>query len=305
MKIVDKLINQIRLQTENENEAAISDVEILQYLNDGQERLHAVTLAKHPTVFYVEKEIDVVQGQAYYDLPDDVFLGNKVATIEYSSTGISEDYYPLEPISLKERSNYEGYPVNYVRTTGKILLDPIPQQTGKIRINYVRRITHLDKRRGQVDIATISGSALTSLVLKTSGNVIIDGDSLNDVDYICIVNKKGEFKMKNIPISGVDTGTGVVTIDAGFTFSEGESITANDFVVAGADTSTHSEFPRNCERYLIAYASWKLLKRDSSADFAEQQQELLAMEEDIVNSFADIDRDYQRIPVYSSFDYWE
>jgi hypothetical protein len=306
MKLIDKLISQIRKQTENENEAAIDNSEILQYLNDGQERLHAVVSAKHPKAFIETKEYDIVPGQADYELPVNVFLDNKVLNVEYSYSGQTDDYYPLDPITLKERTNYSGYPTNYIRRSGKVTLDPIPDTTsGKIRVEYVKRINHLDLRRGVVDVITTDSSTITSLVLDTSNLIAIDGDAFNDVEYVCLVDKYGNIGYANIPVDSVDTSTGVVTITSGYEFSAGESASAGDYIVVGENTSTHSEFPRNCERYLIAYASWKLLKRDSSVDFAEQQQELLAMEDDIVASYADVDDDYQRIPVYSSFDYWE
>lgn len=308
MRKVDFLIDQVRRQTENENEDSIIDAEILQYLNDAHERLHSTITARHPRVFVKEKEYDLSAGVSEYALPSDAFIGNKVLNVEYSHTGNIDDYYPLEPITLKERTNFEGYPTNYIRRTGKIILDPIPQSgSGKVRVNYVQRAIHMDLRRGEVDIVTLDTSTrgVTSLVLSTSSNVIIDSDAVADAEYICVVNRRGELKMLNIPVDDIDTSTGVVTISPGFTYVAGESISSGDFIVVGEDTSTHSQLPRTCERYLLAYAAWKLLKRDSSADFSEQQQELLGMEDDIINSFSDVDEDYQRIPVMSSFDYWE
>lgn len=308
MRLVDKLIKQIRRHTENDNNNAIVDDEILQYINDAQERLHGVVTAKHPRVFTEEKVYDLVRGQAEYTIPVNAFLDNKILNVEYSHTGRTDDYYPLEPITLKERTNYDGYPVNYIRKTNKIILDPIPDGVGeKIRVNYVKRMPHLDKRRAVVDLATLDSStnSITSLTFSTSGSTPIDADAFEDVEYICIVDRFGNFKMRNIPVSEVSTSTGAVTIDAGFTYDSGESISPGDYVVVGEDSSTHSPLPRNCERYILAYASWKLFKRDSSADYAEQQSELLAMEDDIVNSFADVDEDYTRIPVFTSFDYWD
>lgn len=306
MKLVNKLISQIRVQTENENEAAIEDSEILQYLNDAQERLHAVVSAKYPKVFLETKEYNIVTGQSDYELPVNVFLDNKVLNVEYSYTGDTEDYYPLDPITLKERTNYSGYPVNYIRRSGKVTLDPIPDSpSGKIRVEYVKRIRHLDKRRGVIDLITTDSSTITSLVLDTSNSLAIDTDAFEDVEYVCLVDKYGNVGYANIPVDSIDSSTGSVTITSGYSFGTGESASPGDYIVIGENTSTHSEFPRNCERYLIAYASWKLLKRDSSADYAEQQQELLAMEDDIVNSFADVDDDFVKIPVYSSFDYWD
>lgn len=307
MRLVNKLISQIRKQTENDNSNAIEDSEILQYLNDAQERIHAVVTAKHPRVFTAEKVYDIVAGQGAYDLPVNSFLDNKVLNVEYSYTGNTDDYYPLEPITLKERTNYQGYPVNYIRKSGQIILDPIPDQGGKIRVNYVKRIPHLDLRRGQVDIATLdsSTSSITALTLDTSASVVIDSNAFEDVEHVCVVDRYGNFKMRNIPVTSVDSSTGAVSVEAGFTYDSGETIANGDYIVIGEDTSTHSQLPRNCERYLIAYGSWKLLKRDSSVDYAEQQQELLGMEDDIINSFSDVDEDFTRIPVYSSFDYWE
>ena len=52
------------------------------------------------------------------------------------------------------------------------------------------------------------------------------------------------------------------------------------YLVGGKDTTTHSDLPRNCERYLIAYCAWKIFKRDSSMDSGDQQAELSAMEQD-------------------------
>ena len=206
MRLVDKLITQIRRQTENENETAILDSEILQYLNDAHERLHAVVSAKYPKIFVETKEYDIVRGQADYSLPTDAFLGNKVLNVEYSYTGDTDDYYPLEPITLKERTNYSGYPVNYIRRSGKITLDPIPDSpSGKIRVEYVKRIRHLDSRRGVVDIITTSGSSIASLVLDTSNAIAIDSDAFEDVEHVCLVDKNGNSKRRSCQIKNWKT----------------------------------------------------------------------------------------------------
>jgi len=51
------------------------------------------------------------------------------------------------------------------------------------------------------------------------------------------------------------------------------------------------------ERYLIAYASWKILKRDSSIDSQEAMGELAQMESDIIEAYADVEDDITEIPV--------
>jgi hypothetical protein len=306
---VDLLISQVRRETENEDPTAstgIQDVEFLQYLNDAQDRLQSVITATYPVMFVNEKELSVIVDTEKYDIPDNAYMENKLITVEYSPSGISEDYYHLEQTTMKRRDTaVQGFPVAYVRRSGQILLQPRPQQAGLLRVNYVKTLNRLDKRRGIVSIVTLGSNSITNLELDaSSATTVLDTTSLLEQDYITIVNKDGVIKMRNIPISGIDNSTGVVTIDAGFTFDTDETIEVGDFAVSGKDASTHSELPRMCERYLIAYCAWKILKRDSSVDYAEQEQELLSMEQDIVNSFSDVSDDVRYVPQLNHWSDW-
>jgi hypothetical protein len=310
-RIVDKLIDQVRAQTENEEVSAtigIKDSEFLQYLNDAQDRLQSVVESTHPTAFVVEKVLDVVQDQERYELPVDAYKKNAITTVEFSPSSADEDYYHLEQTGLKSRqTSVQGFPVTYIRRSGSILLQPRPQSGGKLRLNYVKRINRLDKRRGVVSVVTLNNSSRTITQLEldaSSSNPVLDTDTLNGENYICIVDRNGKMLMANIPIESVSATTGIVTVSAGYTFEAGETLPVGAYVVSGMDTSTHSEFPRMAERYLIAYASWKILKRDSSVDYSEQQEELLAMENDIINSFADIDDDVKYVTILNHWSDW-
>jgi hypothetical protein len=55
---------------------------------------------------------------------------------------------------------------------------------------------------------------------------------------------------------------------------------------------------------LIAYCAWKILKRDSSADSQEQQAELSAMEQDIIDSYKVITDDVQYVPQLNPWGDW-
>jgi hypothetical protein len=60
------------------------------------------------------------------------------------------------------------------------------------------------------------------------------------------------------------------------------------------------------ERYLIAYATFKILQRDSNiTDLGTQQQVLLEMENEIVAAYADVSDDIVEIPeIISEDDSW-
>lgn len=310
-RIVNRLIDQVRRETENEDvssNAGVADIEFLQYLNDAQDRLQSLITATHPTVFVKEKIIDVIQDTEIYDIPDDAYKENAVTTVEYNPSNNTEDYYHLEQSSMKNRDTaVQGFPVTYIRRSGQILLQPRPQQAGSVRINYIKRIDRLDKRRGIVSISVLNENArtITTLELDTgSSNPALDVSTLLEDNYVTICNRDGVPVMRNIPIDSIDASTGVITVSSGFVYENGESLPVGSYIVSGKDARTHSELPRMCERYLIAYASWKLLKRDSSVDFAEQQAELMQMENDIVNSFADIDDDIRFIPILNTWSEW-
>lgn len=307
MRRVDLLIEQARRQTENEEfseTTGINDEEMLQYLNDAQYRLLSLITSTHPTVFVKEAPpIDVVANQESYDLPHDVFIENRITSVEFSPTNDTRNFFKLNPITMAERdTSFTGYPSNYIRRSGKVLLSPIPSSsTGKLRFNYVRRIAELDKRRGRILSVTLGTNTITSLIINISDENY-DYAALSKVDFITIVDRKGLQKMIKIEVENIDENTGVVTVDPSFTFQGGETIAVGDYVVGGEDSTTHSELPKMCERYLIGYLAWKVLKRDSSEDSFEQRNEIKGIEDDIVEAFGDTTDDIINIPIIDGDD---
>jgi hypothetical protein len=309
-RLIDRLIDQVRRQTENEDSSAsagIQDVEFLQYINDAQDRLQSLITATHPMVFVKEQIIPGIIDQEKYDLPKDAYKQNAITTVEYSPSGNTEDYYHIEQTTIKRRDTaVQGFPVTYVRRSGTILLQPRPQQAGNLRLNYQKRIDRMDKRRGVVQTAVLgANNTITSLVLDASSSTApLDTSALSEDNYLCICDRDGTPLMRNVEFDSIDAGTGVVSITNGFTYEDGESLPPGSFVTSGRDSRTHTELPRMCERYLISYCAWKIQKRDSSVDYQEQEAELKAMEDDIVNSFADIDDDIKYIPILNHWSDW-
>lgn len=313
---VDRLLTHIRALTENDtinSTTDISDNEIIEYINEAQHRIQSKIIAQHPNVFIKETTISSVADQEEYELPSDVFLASKVISVEYTEdTDSYPSYTKLQPgFERNRQSDVSGFPKYYIRRdklnsdVGTILLSPKPStSSGTIRLIYIQRMDELDKRRGIISAVTDSGTAVTALTLDVSGDPPIDSDDLGDHDFICVVSKTGIIKMRNIQFNSINTTTGAVTLTgSSHTYSSGETIAVDDYIVGGKDTTTHSRLPRNVERYLIGYASWKIFKRDSSTDSSEQLQELLAMEADIIESYQEIQTDIVSIPILEDWDY--
>lgn len=321
MRSVTRLIEQIRRQTENDEVSdfvGIQDEEFIQYLNDAQYNLQAQIVHQHPRVFIDEAIIQTVSGQERYDLPSNCFLANKVHNVEYSPTGNDDDYYTLRQTTMKSRaSGVDADPSQYIRVAGQILLTPQPTSGGKIRINYVKRLRELDKRKAKVaqkyvtntttEIDTEVSSTANFTIVLDNTNFGTNADDLALHDYVCIVDKEGKNIIKNIEIAeATDNVTTTQLICKAHTVEAGEPtvIPVGSYIVGGKDTTTHSELGIEVERYLIAYCAWKILKRDSSVDSSEALQELTLMAQEIVKSYALITDDVQLIPDINSRDDW-
>lgn len=301
MRNVSLLITASRRATENQeftDTAGIQDEEFLQYFNDGQEEIHSVLNSMFPHILMGEKIIACTQSQEAYDIPSNAYLGTRIDMVEYSPSGITQDYYPLKKGSLKERLNgISSNPSFYIRNGTQLLLQPPPQQAGNLRVSYQRSIPKLDKQRATVLSVTLDTNAKTITSLVFDPNLELDPTALLEENYLCIVDKFGQVKMQGIPVSAIDTSTGAVTIDAGFVFETGETIAAGDFAVRGKYASTHSQLPDVCEKYLLEYGNTRILMRDSSTDADSIAQILAKVQATLQTAFAEPDSDPDYVPV--------
>lgn len=295
MKRLEHLIDQSRRATDNTDftdTTGIPTEEFIQYINDAQTRIQTLIVQTNPDVFQSQTEIDAVARQEAYDLPSDTFIGQRIDLVEYSHSGQAQDYNQLKQGRLSERvSGLFATPAFYIRRSGTILLQPAPESSGKIRVTYTKQLPRLDNRQGVVGSVTLDGSTrtITSLILDTTQT--INDVELSSENYISVIDKYGTIKMKNIPISAVSAGSGVVSVDAGFVYSAGESISAGDYVVRGHNSTDHSELDDICERYLLEYCNLRILGRDSSDDVATTSPLLQGIEEDIVSMYREPDND--------------
>jgi len=302
-RLIDYIIDDVREHTENEDFSdteGISDNEFIRFINDAQYRIHNKITQQHPSVFIKEKIYSIVSNQESYTLPHDIYLSNKVTQVDYKPTTSDSGYYPLKHGSLRNRlSGVRGDPERYIRKSGTVLVAPTPQSSsGKLRLSYVSKVPELAKRSASVSAITLNSSdnSITSLTLDIATDSI-DSVTLNKRNYFTVVDRNGNIQMSRIEFDSIDTSTGVVTITSGFSYDSGESIAAGDYLVTGKYATTHSELNEMVERYLIAYASWKILKRDSSIDSQEAMGELAQMESDIIEAYADVEDDITEIPV--------
>lgn len=297
MRNVETIINKIRLLTDNENfndQAGIQTDEILEHLNDAQDRIYSQIQKAHDNFFLNRLEVSTASGQKNVDIPTDAYLGYRIVKVEYKGTGDTNYSVLKKGANAEEFTGNGGYPSFYIRYDDYIVLNPKPNNVGQIRWTYQRKVPTLDITRGTVDAVTLATDSITSLTLDTATLTQDNIDEIVNSGYMCVSLKRtGVVTMKLIPIDSIVLATGVVTVDSAFTFDDDETIAVGSLVSSGELSTTVSNLPNNIERYFKAYAAWKLLKRDSSTDSIEQNAELIALEDDIVSSFAELDMDIE------------
>jgi hypothetical protein len=304
------MIKQVRRQTDNETigtDSGISDEEIIRYLNDGQEDIFAAIAGVYRGAFSAVDTFSCVGGTETYAAAANSFMDGQTSMLEWSQTGLTRDYRPLKHVTMRERAPGEGYPSKYSIANGLYYVWNIPTTAlGTYRATYTKEVPKLDKRRGVVTAVTIVGSDVTALViLAPDGSAFTQAyaDPFSENDTLSVVSSTGLQKCYGIKYTDV-SAAGVVTLDGNHTLGTGETVTSGDYVIMGDYATTNSTLPNNCERYLIAYAVWKVLKRDSSQDFMPQQQEIGAIRDTIIDGFAELSADIDYTPfINNEFDW--
>lgn len=307
---IEDIISNARVDTRNAddiptttNQVGITTPSFLRYANWAQQRLQGRISKVYPFVFEAQKEIDMVASQASYSIPDHVYLGTRIRKVEYSHSGVSADYYPITPTNPYNTYNRTGVPCAYHRRDGFIILEPAPiASIGKIRVTYERTLDRLDIRRGTITARTIAGGQITALTIDIATD---DETAINSPisKYFCVNDENGNVTMYNVPYTSYNSGTGVFTMSP-YTYLSGETAEVGSYITIGKYTTTHSKLVEDAERYLTEYISRRVFKRESSADAAAIEAELIDIENEIISSYKVADKDVKPIPLvdYSYFD---
>jgi len=291
------LIDDVRRATENEgvyDDAGLKDEAFVELLNRAQGRLFSRLFSRHPDDFIVHYTPDIEASTEAYTLPAACFLDNSLMLVEWLFD--SDDYVRLRPDTLASRyTDEEGDPEWYIVKNNKILLNPIPDRsiTDGLRITYRKKPRELDKRRGYVGTATLSGTTLQTLTLADPSTLLSKDADLDDaseavlqkIDYVCIVDKDGASVLDSIPVDDYNTSTRVLTMSSGFTTSLDASDLEDNYIVAGYYATSHCELPDNYERYLLAYLEQAIHARDGNSEESLRAiNEVRAYENDILKA---------------------
>lgn len=316
MRRADVLIREARRISRNSANAdgtySIADDEVLQYLNDAQDRIQNKMSSRKniAKIFVTQQIISIVASQEAYTIPDRLLLNKQIESVEFSFDGTVGNYVTLEKLNFFNRdTNTSNYPWGYIKRGGQILLQPTPStSTGTIRVTYERDLDDLDIPRGVISTITNgTTSQFDTLTLDATANSYeTTTPGWSNIQFCCIVSATGARKCFNVPVSSYSTVTNIITPSpTPFIYSTQDSqIAVGDVAVFNKYTTTFSQLPDSCERYLIHYAAASMFAKDSSND-AKREWELVGeIEKEILETFAAQTGEVQYIPQANRYDWW-
>lgn len=292
---VEKLLQDCRLISDNIG-GAISDDEIILFLNTAQERLQGLILQEHPENqnFAMEAFITMQPNQDTYPL-DEIYDSNGTAlkerffsvnainTVEIdSATGV---FQPLNKITSRERMSGYGY---FIRSK-YLTITPVPSATGRrIRLTGMQKLFRLDKVRGAIGSITTVGSD-TQLGLTS----IPSGTDFQYIDKISIVNEDGEVILNNLKIKSFSTPNLLISGSL-------SGVTTDHYIVYGGYSTSQFLYDSMFEKYLFEYVSMRIFMRDSSADITSQRALVQAIEKEIIDTISLVGDDAQLVPILTT-----
>jgi hypothetical protein len=304
-RYIGAIIKQIRRDTDNEDYSGtngIPDITFVEHFNDAQYRLQSLISAQYPQVFRRTKEMQIITNEDTYTINDNVLLGNRILSVEYTPTGDRRDYRALRQGTIHERnSDTAPEPSFYIHAHNSIILCPIPLAAiGKIRVTYEYSVLAVGTRVGRV--TAYDGPPLHGVDYDQGTP---DVQTINAGEYVSIVDMFGNVKASALPViaPGTAADSGVLLFDNIHELSTGESITSGDYVVIGKYASTHNVFPREAEACLRKYVEAMILDNDESEKARKKLQQAEDMMGEVALLYADLSLDTNDVRI-TDYDSW-
>ena len=272
MKRLENLIDMARKLSQNQRydaDSGVSQDVFVQYFNNGQDALIKEVMNLKTKYFKKSVTVPVVSGQEAYDYPFDCYVQH-LDTIQWSDTNTGAYFQTLKRGYVKEKITTQvSYPFSYVPYETNFHLQP-PIGNGTLYITYMRTVDRLQKRAGQITVATISSGQLTALEVDDAQSDY-DQAEINSDYYLCVVDKYGAIKARNVPYDSVSAG--VFTLDP-FTLAATDSIAVGDYICVGKNSVNLPTWPDICESYLLKHAVYEAKYGDASQWSQEALQDM-------------------------------
>lgn len=296
MKRVEQLIDIARKLSQNtryDSQSGVPQDVFVQYLNNAQDSLMMEVQNLKTKYFKKLVIVPVVAKQEKYSWPDGCYMQH-VDTIQWTDSPSGTYWQTLFKTTTKEKITIQpGYPFAYVPHEDGFYMNP-PITRGSLYVTFMDTPQKLQKRAGKINGVGVSSGLLNSLTLDIT-EASFDLDELNSDNYLCVVDKFGALKAKNIIYDGVDQ-TGNVNVTP---YTMGTStISDGDYVCVGPNVvNIPSRWPEVCEGYLIKHMVYEARMGDASSWTAPAREDMAMYFQKLSASFSTLSDDVTDIPL--------
>jgi hypothetical protein len=234
-------------------------------------------------------------------LPNDILLGTRICSVEYSYSGRSENFTNIYPLDIRERytgSTYMNSSVGYIPTGDSIILSELVNQNGaKVRLVYERALLRLDVAKALVATGTRTGTDFAGTY--TVGTAHADvADWVVNTPVNAIDISDNSILIKDGVFSAINTGTGAFTIDltdATYVASTVDAATVTNLRLIEGGRTNVSELPDYCEKFLVAYSNVEIFGRDGSALARAAMQKFQKIEQSLLKNYIQASKDWPTV----------
>lgn len=291
---VQNLLDEVRSQIDETNVDSVSDSDILNTLNRGQDYAFDILARRYPEPILRPTSLALTNGTKDYDIPEDVFE-DRVLKLEIEvPQGNTSTFIEVQQVSFKDMSNYESasntnVPLYYCIYSRKIRFSAAPTGTYGARIWSLRSPEKLVKPQGRVTLINESGNYL--IVDSVGDSLTTEADQLGS--YVNLIDGqtgevKGSVQIQIITSGGKvtfrssPTRTTVLnrTIDTDIT-----DLVNQDDYLSPIDGTCVPYFGRPTSNFLIEFAAAELIRK-LGGDSASEEKVLEKFERQLEKNFA-------------------
>lgn len=288
MRRFDLLVQEVRDGSDSNDINSYSIYELSRYFNDGQKLLQKMIHTANNSNAMFCTLLDQASVNGVVPLPPDIYAKSSINSVGFIR---DNNYYgKLKKVEYSEFDNFYGYTVY-----NDHVLVPERNSTATVRIDYVYKVPDMSFRLGKV--ASVDNVAKTITV---DGATIIDDTDFNlRYEKYTVVDKKGVQLASNLLL---DEFLGLT-----FTFDSETDLSAvpvGSYIVCGANGTSHSVLPDECEAYMMKYVERALKAKMASTTLTATNAFTVREREDFEDLFKDVSKD-QKYPVASDLSYLE
>lgn len=273
MRNTEQIIQMARKLSRNERYDSTSGVPqdvFVQYLNNAQDTLIKEITNLKTKFFKKQLVVDVVANQEKYSYPEDCIVQH-LDTVQWTDTVSGTYWQTLYKSYTKEKITLQpGYPFAYIPYNDGFYLNP-PIVRGKLWIAYETTVPKAQKKAGLIQAVTITSGVLTAMTLDIA-NSTYDQAEINSDFFMCIVDKYGTIKARNIPYNSI--AAGVFNLDS-YTLAATDSISVGDYILVGKYTCNVPQFPDICESFIIKHMVYDAKYSDASSWSQEAKDDMM------------------------------